>query len=271
MKELRLRSLFFAFATLIVLSACSQYAKLLKSDDNDLKYKAAKEYYINKKYDKALPLFESVLAAWKGQDKSEEVYYYYSYTEYGMGNLASAAFHFKNFTETFFTSKHLQECAFMKAQCEYEMVMPVELDQSQTKTAIDELQLFINLHPTSEYVDSCNVLMDDLRKLLIKKDYNKAVLYYNIERYKSAIAAFENLQKDYPDIANPDVVDFYIIKAHQKLAENSVPSKLIERWKETKEVSVRYIAKYGEANKAYKKVLNIKNTAEKRLKLLKAN
>ena len=149
----------------VLFSSCGEFSKILKSEDNDLKFKAAKEYYDNSKFDKALPLFDDVLAAWKGQDKSEEVYFYYCYSQYAIGNLPAASFHFKNFTETFFTSKHLQECAFMRAQCEYEMVMPTELDQSQTQTALQELQLYVNLHPGSEYVDSCNTLMDDLREI----------------------------------------------------------------------------------------------------------
>ena len=63
-----------------ILMGCGDYAKILKSPDNDLKFKAAKTYYDNTKFDKALPLFEDVLAAWKGQDKAEEVYYYYCFT-----------------------------------------------------------------------------------------------------------------------------------------------------------------------------------------------
>ena len=42
-----------------ILMGCGDYAKILKSPDNDLKFKAAKTYYDNTKFDKALPLFEN--------------------------------------------------------------------------------------------------------------------------------------------------------------------------------------------------------------------
>ncbi len=252
-----------------IMASCGDYGKILKSKDNDVKYKAARDFYANKKYDKALPLFEDVLAAWKGQDKSEEVYYYYCYTQYAMGNLPAASFHFKNYSETFFTSKKLQECAFMHAHCEYDMALPTQLDQSQTTKAIDELQLFINLHPTSIYVDSCNTLMDELRKQLVKKDFNIAMLYYNTEHYNSAVTAFENLLKDYPDVEDADNVQFLIIRSYQKMAENSVPSKVLERWVKTQSLCAMYIAKYSNTNRNANKVISIKETADKKITLLK--
>jgi len=260
------------FAVLgLVLSSCSDYAKILKSKDTDYKFKAAKSYYDDSKFNKALPLFEDVLGAWKGQDKAEEVFYYYCYTQYGLGNLPAASFNFKIFTETYFTSKHLQECAFMRAHCEYEMVMPTELDQSQTNYALQELQLFVNLHPTSKYVDSCNTLMDNLRQKLISKDFKKAVLYYNIEQYRSAITTFDNLRKDYPDVKNGDEVDYYIIKSHQQLAEKSIKSKQLERWEDTLEKCTSFLAQYAATNNYYKRVSNIKNQSSKRIKQLKEN
>jgi outer membrane protein assembly factor BamD len=253
-----------------ILMGCGDYAKILKSPDNDLKFKAAKTYYDNTKFDKALPLFEDVLAAWKGQDKAEEVYYYYCFTQYGMGNLPAASFHFKNFTESYFTSKHLQICAFMRAHCEYEMVMPTELDQSQTHVALQELQLFVNLHPDSEYVDSCNTLMDNLRQRLITKDFRKAMLYYNMEKYRSAIKSFDNLRKDYPDVNNSDEVDYYIIKAHQRLAENSISTKEKVRWEDTEKKCVSFLSQYGDSNSYTKRVQNIQAQAEKRIKQITA-
>lgn len=261
----------FGFVCLgILLNACGDYAKILKSPDNDLKFSSAKTYYDNAKFDRALPLFEDVLAAWKGQDKAEEVYFYYCYTQYGIGNLPAASFHFKNFTESYFTSKHLQECAFMRAHCEYEMVMPTELDQSQTHIALQELQLFVNLHPGSKYVDSCNTLMDNLRQRLITKDFRKAMLYYNMERYQSAIKAFDNLRKDYPDVKNADEVDFYVIKAHADLAEKSIASKEKARWESTEKKCASFLSQYGETNTYSKRVRNIKAQADKRIKQLTA-
>lgn len=269
MSKIIFNKTFVISCLLLLLFSCGEYSKLIKSDDNDLKFKAGVDYYKNSKYDRALPLFEDVLAAWKGQEKSEEVFYYYCYTQYGMGNLPAASFHFKNFTETFFTSKHLAECAFMVAQCEYEMSLPTELDQSQTQKAIQELQLFINLHPESTYIDSCNFLIDDLRKQLIKKQIDQAKLYFNTERYKSSIKAFELVMQDYPGIENKDEVEYYIVKSHQEYAANSVQKKKLARWESTLTKANEFLSAYTTKSKYYNKVKSISSIAAKKIKVLK--
>ncbi len=252
----------------VMLSSCGEYSKILKSKDQDFRYLSAKNYYNKGKFDKAFPLFEDVLAAWKGQEKSEEVYYYYCYTHYGMGNMNSASFHFKNFTETFFTSKKLEECAFMHAHAEYDMALPHQLDQTQTYKAINELQLFINMHPKSSFVDSSNTLMDNLRKQLITKDFNLAKLYFDRERYNSAIRSFENFLRDYPEIENRDEIEFFILRTNQKLAENSVEGKKLERWQKTEELAKLFALQYGGNNKYMNKVKSILLLSQKKIKLI---
>ena len=270
MSNKQFKTYFFLGTLMVLFGACSDYSKLLKGQDNDLKFKAGKEYYQSQKYDKALYLFEDVLAAWKGQERSEEVYFYYCYTQYGMGNLPAASFHFKSFTEAYFTSKHLIECAFMVAQCEYEMVMPVELDQSQTIKAIEQLQLFINVHPNSNYVDSCNTLIDNLRSQLIEKQYNKAQIYYKTEMYKSAITTFQLVLQDYPSVKNKEEIEYYIVNSSYQLADKSVKRKELERWKKTIERGEIFLSLYGEDSKYASKVKGYVRTANKKIKILNA-
>jgi len=93
---------FIGLALVVVfLASCSEYQKLLKSSDFELKYKRAKEYYEKKDYYKASALFEELINIYKGTARGEEVYYYYTYCQYSLQEYIMAAYHFKFFAKNF--------------------------------------------------------------------------------------------------------------------------------------------------------------------------
>ena len=83
------------------MGGCSRYQQLLKSTDYEVKYNRAVEYFNEKDYYRAYPLFEEMVSIYKGTKRSEKVYYYYSYCHYGLGEYALAAFHFGNLAAGF--------------------------------------------------------------------------------------------------------------------------------------------------------------------------
>jgi len=114
------------------------------------------------------------------------------------------------------------------------------LDQSATFQAIDELNLFMNLYPNSNLVDSCNTLLDELRIKLEKKSFDLAQLFLKTAKYKAAIVTFENTLVDFPDTDYKEEILFNSLKAHYKLALNSVDSKKEERLKDTMKAYVKF-------------------------------
>src|SRR6185295_14598666 len=77
-----MKKIVFLFLSVVVLASCSKYQKLLKSTDADAKYNAAVKYYEKKDYYRALPLFEELIALYRGQKRGESIYYYYAYCNY---------------------------------------------------------------------------------------------------------------------------------------------------------------------------------------------
>lgn len=225
-----MRRLLFILFIPLLFTQCGDYNSVLRSKDMGYKFARAKVYYDKLDFHKAIPLFDELLTHYRGQDSSEIVYYYYSYSHYGMGDLAGASYHFKNFTENFYNSDHLEECYFMHALCEYKISLPYYLDQTSTKTAIEKMQLFINLFPESSRIPECNNYIDELRGKLQKKSYEGALLYFKTGNYKSAVTAFKNTIKDYPDLKNQEEAEFMVVQSSYLLAKNSIESKQKERY-----------------------------------------
>ena len=246
---------------------CSDYNKILKGNDYELKYKTAVELYKKGDCMKALPLFDELTSMYRFTSKGEEVFYYYAHTSFCVDDYPVAEYYFKSFVKSYPNSKHAEECAFMAAICKQRESPYYNLDPTSTKQAIDELQLFLNKYPESSYKDTCNLLMDKMRDKLEKKYYEQAKLYYNTENYKSAAVAFENLVKDYPDNEYVEESYYYIVKANYWYAFNSIDSKKSERYSETIKSYLTFVG-YFKNSKYLRELENLYNNSLEQIEKL---
>lgn len=222
-------TLLYLFILISIVSGCSEYNKVLKGGDYDLKFTKAIEYYEAGDCYKALPLFEELMSHYRMTDKSETVYYYYANTQYCLKEYYLASYYFKRFSSNYPNSPKAEECAFRSAVCKKLNSPDYNLDQSETYKAIDEFQLFMNRYPESQFVDSCNNMISTLRDKLEKKSYESGKLYYKMEKYRSAVIAFNTTLEQFPDTDYREELLFLIVKANYLYAINSVESKKEER------------------------------------------
>ena len=217
----------------VFLLSCSEYNKILKGSDYDLKFEKAKEYYEKNQCYRSLPLLDELMSYFRMTNKGEEVYYYYAKTQYCMGDYYLAGYYYKRFVKNFPQSYRAEECAFNAAICMMRNSPDYYLDQSDSYKAIDEFQLFMSKYPNSVWVDSCNTLVKDLRSRLEKKSFEKAKLYYRMEKYRSAVIAFKSALSEFPDTQYKEDIMFLSLKSNYLYAENSVDVKKVERFEET--------------------------------------
>jgi outer membrane protein assembly factor BamD len=207
---------------IIILGSCkSKYEKLRTGNDNAKKYSEAVKYYNKKEYSKALGLFDPLVTRYRGQEQAEDLYYYYAYTNYKLRDYTSARYHFKTFAETYPSSSRAEECRFMAAYCYYLDSPIFSLDQTNTNSAIDALQLFINLYPKSDRVAEASKLIQNLHDKLEEKSYAISKLYLTISDYQAAVIAFGNTLRDYPDTKYAEEINFLTIRAQYEYASHS--------------------------------------------------
>ncbi len=219
---------FFAFTALYI-SSCSEYNKVLKSSDLEYKFAKANEYYEAKDYYKAYPLIEDLTAIYRGQGRSEKLFYMLAYCDFYQTDYLLASHRFNEFTKTFPTSKYTEECAFMSAYSYYMLSPAPKLDQSNTYDAISSLQLFVDRYPRSERVDTCNKLIIGLENKIEDKIYAGANQYKMMEDFTSAVITYENILKDFPDTQYREDIFYNIYDAYYLLALKSIPQKKVER------------------------------------------
>lgn len=232
---------------LLLFGACSQYQRLLKSDDYALKYARAIEFYEDGNYGRAIALLSDVIPVYRGTAEAERINYYFAMAHFKMGDYTLASHYFKSFASAFPRSEHAEEFLFLSAYCQYLESPRYSLDQSNTLQAIRELQLFINRYPYSERVQDANDLIDELRAKLEKKRYSIARLYLDIGDYQAAATTFQTFIRDYPDTDFREEATFLIIKAHFRFAYNSIPQRQAERYQRVLEAFNNFSRRYPES------------------------
>jgi outer membrane protein assembly factor BamD len=257
--------------SLLALGSCkSKFEKLKASNDNAKKYQEAMKYYNKKEYSKALDLFDGLTQRYRGQTEAEDLFYYNAYTNYKLKDYTSARYHFKNFADTYPNSSRAEECRFMAAYCYYLDSPIFSLDQENTLKAIETLQLFINLYPKSERVAEASKLIQNLRDKLEEKAYANAKLYLTIGDYQSAVIAFGNALRDYPDTKFAEEMEFLTIRAQYKYAKVSTDFRQEERFGQAISFYDQFAEKYPQS-KFLHEAQGIKADSEYGIKRAKAS
>jgi outer membrane protein assembly factor BamD len=244
--------------------SCSNYQKLLKSSDNELKYSKALEFYEKGDYLKSQQLFEQIQAFFKGTDKAEKIAYYNANCYYKQKDYILAGYYFRAFSTNYSSSIYAEEALYLSAYCSYLDSPRSSLDQTSTAEAISSLQLFINQYPKSARIGECNKLIDELRAKLEKKDIDIAMLYFKMSDYKASVVSLNNVLKDYPDTKSKELILYSILQAKYEYAVNSIYEKRNERLKEAMD-SYDELAAGFPVGEYSEKALAIKNSISKEL------
>ena len=232
---------------LLVVSGCSNFQKLLKSDDVEKKYKAALEYYEKEDYYRANQLLEQVSPLLTGSEQAEQAKFYLADTYYELGDYLLADFHFKTFYQTYPRSPLAEQAMYNQALALYNQSPSYEQDQTTTITAIEALQEFMVRYPNSDRIKEANELIDELLVKLDKKAFDNARLYYQLRNWRSAVVALDNFQKEHASSPYSEEAAFLKLEAQYRYALESIPSKQEERLQQAAEYYQNFIDQYPDS------------------------
>lgn len=243
---------------------------ILKSGDNDLWYRKGLEYYENGDYMRAANLLGSLTTAYRGTTRSDTVIITYAKSLVKIGDYYTAANYFQNYVKTFPSSDNCEECQYLCGYCYYKLSPKILLDQTDSESAINEFQIFLNLYPNSSRVPEVEKMMKEMEDKLAYKAYTNAKLYFYLgnymgNNYRSAIIVAQNCLKKYPDTSHREDLSFLILESKYIQAENSVIQKQSERYRETIDEYYSFVNEFPNS-KYLSKASKMLASAEKGLK-----
>ena len=223
-----LRVFFFIYIVPFV-SSCSDYQKLLNGDDTSAKYKEAEVYYNNGEYSKANRLFEQIIPKYRGKPQAQRIIFFFADSYFQIKSYYLAAYQYENFIKSYPKSQRIQEATFKAAMSYYFLSPKFSLDQDDTYTAIEKLQVFLNLYPDSEYADRANQMIAELQEKIEKKNFEIAKQYYTIRDYKAAIKANDNFISNFPGTKFREESMYTKFISSYQIAINSISNKKEDR------------------------------------------
>ncbi|MCL3780588.1 outer membrane protein assembly factor BamD [Prolixibacteraceae bacterium JC049] len=258
---------------LLLVAACGDYNKVLQSTDTEYKYKKAVDYYKTKEYAKAIGLFTDLVRIYRGTSKADDIYYYFAKSHMGQRDYLMAGHFFKNLVKEYPRSDYAEESQYMIGYCFYLDSPKPRLDQTTSQQAIDALQFFINIYPSSSRVEEARRIIDELKDKLVYKSYLSGKLYFDLGQYKAAVISLNNSLKEYPQTKYREELSFMLLEAKYRLGINSVEEKRVERLNMALDEYFAFADEFPKskyiktANKYYKtlaKTLNYKEEVEEK-------
>ena len=262
---MRLRNIFLVILAIVAFASCkSQYEILLNSNDADLKYEAAFDYFNNGKFSKAASLFESLSVLTNGTERDDTVRYYWGLSNYKFRDYYTAETNFDQFIQSYPRSPFTSEARYLRLDCLYRQTLRYELDQTPTYAAINAISEYIIEFPSTTHMQQCNDMLVELNERLDKKAYEAAKLYYRMEDYLAARIAFRNVLKEDADNIYREDILYYIAMSSYKYAHQSVQAKQKERYLSFVDDYLNFIGEIPESH--YRKELDmVYNKAQKAL------
>lgn len=247
MLKKRIYIIFIALCSAALIVSCSGYEKILKSDDVNLKFSKAFQYYNKEDFVKAATLFEQLAPIIRGTRRADSVYFYQAMTQYKLNDYIIAGHYFNNFVQMYGNSTMIEEAAYMGAYCYYMQSPRPELDQSSSNQALDAFRLYMIRYPNSPRIPDCQKIIVELNEKLMEKAFISAQLYYNLDNYKAAVVSLSNCLADFPDTKYREEIMFKLLKAKYLLAVNSIQSKQTERFQDAIDEYYTYVAEFPES------------------------
>ena len=231
-------------AAVVTLSSCSNYNNILRAEDYDYRYEAAKEYYAAGEYVRCYQILEDAVLLLKTTGNGEESLYMLAMCYYNIKYYDTASQYFERYYKSYPKGKYTELARFYAGKSSYQMAPDSRLDQSSTYIALSNLNEYLEVYPYSDRREEVTDMIYQLHERLAQKEYEAARLYFNLgnytgncifggNNYDACIITAENTLKTYPYTNFREDLRMLILKSRYRLAQNSILEKADERYRST--------------------------------------
>ena len=230
-----------------LLSGCSEYSKILKSEDPDLKYEKGLEYFAEEEYSKTIALLEEIDYIYSSSPRDDSIAYYTATSYYKSGDLAISRTLFNNFRYKHKRSPFIEDVEYMYAKGFFFSSPEADRDQTMTVQAIITIEEYLERYPNSTKKEALRENVNELTGRLHDKSFLNANTYYKIGKYKSAVIALKNASREFPDSRHLEELSYLVVKSNYLYASKSYEKFQRERYLDMMDAYYTFVSEYPES------------------------
>jgi outer membrane protein assembly factor BamD len=129
------------------------------------------------------------------------------------GSLVMAVNEYREFLSFYPTSARADYAQYKIAMTHYAQMEVPERDQTETRAALQEFNVFFDNYPNSKLTQEVRAKWKEVRDHLSESSYLVGVFYFRKEWYPGAIPRFREVLEENPDYSNIDAVYYHLAES----------------------------------------------------------
>jgi outer membrane protein assembly factor BamD len=169
-------------------------------------YKRAREYFLRVK--ETYPLHELAVLAEIGVADS-----FFSDKEYSAARDA-----YSDFVSLHPLDENVPYAIYQMGMCHYHQMEALDRDQTETIKASNEWERLISRYPESKFSTMAKKMLREVRQRLAEREFYVGRFYLRQKKYQAALARFEKITSEYPNVGLDYKIEYYIRDTKAKIA-----------------------------------------------------
>jgi outer membrane protein assembly factor BamD len=133
--------------------------------------------------------------------------------EHTTESLLLAVNEFREFLTFYPTSPRADYAQYRLAFAQSEQMLAPERDQTNTREAIKELQVFVDRYPNSALLPEAQALLRNAKDRLSEASYRVGFFYFRSKWWPGAIDRFQQVLKEDPEFTQRDAVYYHLAES----------------------------------------------------------
>ena len=133
--------------------------------------------------------------------------------EHSTESLLLAVNEFREFLTFYPTSPRADYAQYRLAFAQCEQMLAPERDQTNTREAVKELQVFVDRYPNSALLPEARALMRQAKDRLSEASYRVGFFYYRSKWYPGAVDRFKQVLDEDPEFTRRDAVYYHLAES----------------------------------------------------------
>jgi len=144
-------------------------------------------------------------------------------------SLILGANEYREFLTFFPTHERADYAQYQLARTHYEQMLAPQRDQTETRAAIIEYEMFLERFPDSLLIADARKGLQECRDRLSEADYQVGFFYYRARWYPGALSRFRAVLKENPTYTNRDALYYYLADTYVRMGAAPEALPLLER------------------------------------------